>query len=113
MSVAALSFIPVREKIQKRVDRIFYREKVEPAESIFQFENNLLGIYEKEKLYPAIFNELNNIFHFSRCTVFFISGKNTFLYFKAGLEKNESGNELTIDDDLSEKLSNGKPVALH
>jgi len=114
ISAAALAFIPVREGIQKRVNKIFYREELNPANAIFHFENNLLGIYEKEKLYPAILSEINKIFHFESCTIFLLKKENIFEEVRSiGRKSNDNLNEIKVADEFIKVMLDGRSLAIN
>ncbi len=116
---ATIAFIPVREGIQKKVNKIFYREKFDPAMAIYNYENKLMGIYETEKLYPAILEEINNIFHFEGCNIYKLKHDNIFEEVCSAKRDPElktgsadKSSEILPDSEFVRKLGIIKPFAI-
>ncbi len=67
---SAFLFIPVREVVQKKIDKVFHREPYDPTEAALNFESNLINNYNNVNLYKIIGEQIDSIFHFSNFKFF-------------------------------------------
>ncbi len=76
--VSVLLFLPIREVIQKRVDKTFHRENYNATTAAFEFEHRLGGIYQSDLLCTEIVKQLDGIFHFQSLEFFLKSGDRSY-----------------------------------
>jgi signal transduction histidine kinase len=113
LTLAAFAFFPVREGLQKRVNKLFYREELDTSGAIFRFENNLLGIYEKERLHSFIVKEINKIFHFEYCALYMLRQETVFIRVSAENISTGENVEIAADKGLIKMMQKGRPFALN
>lgn len=106
---SVLLFIPAREIVHKKIDKIFHREPYDPTEAALKFENRLINSYAEENLYEIISRQIDSIFHFSDFKMFIREDENSYrtvfsLDQKAGENYDEkvnlSFNEFDLTNDL-------------
>ena len=64
VAVLALMFIPLRDWLQRRIDRAFHREPYNPALVIERFERSLQGVHDTERLQQLIVKSIDDVLHF-------------------------------------------------
>ncbi|MDE3056602.1 MAG: PDZ domain-containing protein [Bacteroidota bacterium] len=76
--VSVLLFLPIREMVQRRVDKFFHRENYNATSAAVEFELQLGGIYRRDRLCAEITKQLDGIFHFQAFGFFLRSGKSPY-----------------------------------
>ncbi|RPJ46531.1 MAG: PDZ domain-containing protein [Candidatus Latescibacterota bacterium] len=80
----ALLFSPVRETIQRWVDRTFYREKYEHRKTLHEFSAALTTILDRETLLRHLVERISETLHISKVAVFLRDPKESALVLRAG-----------------------------
>ncbi len=113
LTFSVILFIPSREFLQSRIDRLFHREKYNPTFAALNFEHNLIGKYDYNSLIDEICFQLDNIFHFSSF-VFMTMNNECVLNscFKLGIKKDNGAVSFKAADDMLEKIKFGKTFAV-
>lgn len=64
LGISIFIFLLFRDLIQRSIDRLFDKEKYDPAKVTVRFEKHLAGLYEPAELAAEIMLFLKDIFHF-------------------------------------------------
>ncbi len=64
LAFSVITFLMLRDRLQKFIDRIFHRETYDSATVVSDFEEKLAGIYQPDELKSGIVARLDEIFHF-------------------------------------------------
>ncbi|MHB8580159.1 MAG: ATP-binding protein [Ignavibacteriaceae bacterium] len=113
---SALAFIPAREILQKRIDKLFHRENYDPTTAVLNFENSLLGKYDFDVLINEISIQIDKIFHFQSFG-FLIKEKEQYNQFevccKIGDTKNFHNNKIRFPDEILSRIQTGSSFAVN
>ncbi len=105
---SALVFIPAREILQKRIDKLFHRENYDPTTAVLNFEHNLLGKYDFNVLINEISIQIDKIFHFQSFGFIILDKENRFeVCCKIGGAKNFPDNKIRFTDEIELKIQAG------
>ncbi len=113
VTVSALLFIPIREQLQRRIDRVFHREQYNATEVIYSFDRLLQGVYNANTLCEKIVQYLNGVFHFMSFA--FIIKKSDALYGSVcclGKSSSEMFSEFSTSEEFEKYLFRGKPFGV-
>ncbi|MBE0647019.1 MAG: hypothetical protein IH596_04465 [Bacteroidales bacterium] len=109
LAISVITFLVLRDRIQRLIDRLFQRESYDSATVVSDFEGKLSGVYRIDDLKQKIVQELNNIFHFK--SIVFILKKNGLIYepaFVYGVNDPQIGPACEISREFEQKLSRSK-----
>ena len=71
IAIVAVSFSPIQLKVEKMIDKIFYRGKTEFLQSITDFSKSLLTILDLRILMDLIVNNISNLLKIKNVRIFF------------------------------------------
>ena len=104
LAFSALIFIPSRELLQKRIDKLFHREKYDPTTAVLNFEHKLIGKYDFDNLVEEISLQIDDIFHFTSFA-FSIREKQNHFVLRCGLGKAKTfeGISFNLPDEKNQR----------
>jgi signal transduction histidine kinase len=102
-------FLFLRDKVQRLIDQLYYREKYNSAAVASEFEEIHAGVYEIEKLKSKIILYLNSIFHFKSFIYLIKTSDLTYKpIFMYGIEPDQVEAVLIMTGELDELLNKSK-----
>jgi signal transduction histidine kinase len=100
---SALIFIPSREFLQRRIDKLFHREKYDPTTAALNFEHKLIGKYDFNILIEEICKEIDDIFHFASFAFAIKEKQNNYMVICGlGKAKHYEGERISFEVDLGQ-----------
>jgi len=112
LAVSVTVFLLLRDRLQRLIDRIFYRETYDSASVVSEFESKLAGIYKLDELASKIVQSLDEIFHFKN--VVFSLRKTGLVYcpvYFQGIGDVPGDPEFTVTQEFDERLRKSKVFA--
>jgi len=109
LAISSITFLLLRDMIQKLIDRLFYREAYNSTHIVEAFEKQHAGIYNFDKLSSGVVNSLNKIFH-ARTLLFALKEHDhTFRLVKVqGFKQEDLPEEFTINEEVDSKIGGSK-----
>jgi len=113
LTFSVILFIPSREFLQGRIDKLFHREKYDPTSAVLSFEHNLMGKYDFNILVDEISNQMNNIFHFSSFIFMIKDGECIFSsVYNMGIKKEYEPVSFKASSEMMSRINEKKTFAV-
>ncbi len=113
LTFSVIIFIPSREYLQSRIDKLFHREKYDPTAAILNFEHNLMGKYDFNILVDEISNQMNKIIHFTTFIFMIKDGECIFSsVYNMGIKNEYEPVSFTASYELMTRINGNKTFAV-
>jgi len=112
----ALLFAPLREKIQDRLDRLFYKDRFKDRSSLLEFARTLSSEITLERLSRRVLERISTTFQLDRVALFLLDPIHPGFYRltdSIGLDGAEGGGPLHPVEDLLENTGPGDFTSSH
>lgn len=107
--VIAMSFLPLREKVQVIVDKLFFKERLDYQRLLHELIEEVSSITSLDRLLSIIVDRVTETMHVEKSSIFLADDKERFyLHTAKGLEK--EGITFNKDDYLIQELYKYKDV---
>ena len=105
IAIIAVSFSPIQLKVEKIIDKLFFRGKTEYLQSISDFSQSLLTILDLRILMDLIVNNISNLLKIKNVRIFFYDENEKTFQSKALIGFFDKNNALR-----EQKLNNDSPL---
>lgn len=110
----AVTFLPIRNRVEKFIDRVFFREKIEYLQSLNDFSQSLITILDLRKLMGTIIKNITLIMKVDQVCLLFYDKKNKVYKLRAfeGFDNSMRKIRLSNLNRLILWLKNNKNIAV-
>jgi len=103
-------FNPLRQRIQRFIDRRFYREKVDLAQALTEFSREIRSIIELPELLDRLIHRMIDLWHIAHGAVYLRGADGQFHLEHADGLPEGTGSQLPTSRALLDKLAANQPV---
>jgi signal transduction histidine kinase len=109
----ATAFTPLRRRIQRFIDRAFYREKVDFRQALFAFSREVRTMIDLPDLLRVLVERVTDLFHVAHGAVFMLAadGSNQQVESRRLPLSPGATKPLPLDGDLLDQLQSGEVVS--
>jgi hypothetical protein len=103
-------FLPLRQRLQNFIDRLFFREKVDFRKAFTDFSLEIRTIIDLDELLSVLATRVTNLLHIQHAAVFLASGTDKFILAKSINIEKETAKQLPVDTNTLQRLRNSSAV---
>jgi signal transduction histidine kinase len=107
----AMAFTPLRRRVQRFIDRAFYREKVDFRQALFAFSGEVRTMIDLPDLLRVLVTRVTDLFRVAYGAVFMLAADGTSQPVESRRLSPGATKPLSLDGDLLDQLQSGEVVS--